>query len=366
MRKGFKLLFFLSLICLCYSLSAQDRALGIGYGMGYTIPNHPRFPKLNGPSHYFETSWTSSPEISRYWSKLNPKAILNLTASLQTFGNNAAMGEAIGLTPLMSFNLLKPAPFSMQLQMGWGIAFLTKKFNSFFNTTNIVIGTNLNSYVSGRLQLAYRVGDWEPFMKVSLLHYSNGNAMSPNLGINIPAFQTGILWHYDVKKTAMEVDMSMLPEFKRRFSPFVQLGLGMTATVSRGPFFPVYVVNSGAQWHYKRSRSLWAGLEYSFNSSVYQFFENNGSSLYERKDFDRYAFWLGHEWLFGRFGFFAMGGLYLNKHVYQRSLIPTQTGLNFYPRLPYKYLKNQAWIGVHIRAYFGLADYVMLQMGYSF
>ena len=340
---------------------SQTNSLALAYGIGYTIPNHPDFPEIKGPSNSFGLYWTH--KTNSLWSQLNSGATFQLHAAVQNFGNNAVLGQAFAITPAMSYPIVKKRQFSMQLQLGWGAAWITKKFDSFSNPGNIVIGTNLNASVKAGLEFAYKIKSLEPFLGLRVQHYSNGNAMSPNLGINLPVFETGLRWNYKMKEATFS--KPDLPKLKYPFRPFIQSGLGISANIQRGPFFPVYNFNAGVQWLYRPSKTLWAGAEYSFNSAVYEFYQNNGSITDLRK-FNRYAVWLGHEWIFGRFSFFALGGVYLNKHANQRSLFPTQTGINFYPKIPYLKPRHQFWIGLHIRAYFGLADYIMLQTGYRF
>jgi hypothetical protein len=368
-RISLQLFYLLCLLAMTSQLSAQGRALSLNYGVGYLVANHPRFPQVKALAHSFELAWESRPGSKRYWSILNKYPSLALSASVQTLGNGKQLGQALAFAPIMGFELLRPAPFSMQLQMGWGLAYLTKRYDSFSNPENIVVGTHLNAYATARLHLAYRIASWEPFLNIGVAHYSNGNVMSPNLGFNIPMLQAGL--RYRLQKETRDsseaaAKMAKLPPFRRHWSPFVQAGLGISATVSRGPFFPVQVLSAGGQWRYARSRSASAGLEYSFNASVYAWALENGGYSALRKDYERYAFWLSHEWIFGHFGFSALGGIYLNKHEGQRSVIPTQVGLNFYPRLPYRHFRHQVWVGLHIRAYFGLAEFVMLQAGYRF
>jgi hypothetical protein len=345
-------------------LIAQNNALSVGYGLGITIPNHPKFPEIKGPSHYGEMEWIHDNPL-KLWSMYNRGAKLHLSGSFQSFGNLEVTGIALGFTPYVSLLLFKKNAFKSELQLGWGLGWLSKKFDSFYNPANIVVGTHFNSSVAARLECAYRIKNFEPFLRLAVQHYSNGNAMSPNLGFNTPLVQAGLTFHYKTLDPALPLPHYTFPVHDKRFSPFIQLGIGFTANISRGPFFPVYNINAGAQYLYKPARSIWAALEYSFNSSSYHFYINNGAD-YQVNDFNRYALWVGHEWIFGRLGFLAIGGIYLNRHIGQRSIFPTQTGINFYPKLPYRYNKQQFWMGVHIRAYFGLADYVMLQMGYRF
>jgi hypothetical protein len=349
------------------NIAAQSRSFSISYGLGQSVANHPRFPKINTVAHYFELSWQTSPGINRYWSLLNKNTVFQISSAVQTFGNDQTLGFAFSIIPSLSFQLFNLKKLNFNLNLGAGIGYLNKKFDSYYNPQNIAIGTHLNASVFAKFNVKYNLPRISPYLSLSVIHYSNGNAMSPNLGINIPFIEAGLSFNY-IQNTPddslKQKKLSQLPDFKRRWSPFIQLGLGMSASVSGGPFFPVPVISAGVNWHYRRGRKAWGGLEYSFNSAVYQFYQHIGTNEFERKDFDRYAFWLGHEWFFGHFSLFTHGGLYLNKHVEQKSLFSTQIGINFYPKLPYKYFKNQFWIGIHVRAYTGLAEFVMLQIGY--
>lgn len=345
------------------------QALEFNYQGGFVIRNHPQFPELKSPTHNFELNYVLEPAENKYWSIFHKYPTLSLSASVQTLGNAEVLGQAVGFAPVMGFYLLRKQHWRLQGQLGWGLAYLTKRFDSFDNPQNIVIGTHLNAYTTARLRLAYRVGGWEPNFTLSLAHYSNSNAMSPNLGINIPSLQFGLRYHPKIKeidKSVQQEKLAQLPNFKQRVSPFVQLGMGMSAAISRGPFFPCYTAKVGAAWQYSRKGLAEMGVEYSFNGSVYQFRLHNNPTSVVLRDFNRYAIFLSHEFLFGQVGFYTLGGIYLNKHIDQRSLIATQVGINFYPRSTVWYRRHQVRIGLNIRAYFGLAEFVLLEMGYRF
>lgn len=359
------------IIVLLFLLTNQLRgqAIGINYQGGFGIANHPRFPALKSMTHSFELNYVLEPKDSSYWSIFHKYPTLSLSSSLQTLGNKEILGQAISFAPIMGFYLLRKTHWRLQGQLGWGLAYLTKHYDSFSNPKNIVIGTAINAYTTARLRLAYRVGAWEPNLSVVLTHYSNSNAMSPNLGMNIPALQAGLRYHLNIKESdVFERDrkLAALPLFKKRWSPFLQLGLGMSGTISRGPFYACYTGKAGVEWQYSRKAFAGAGLEYSFNGASYKFRLHNSPFSTAQKDFNRYAVFLSHEFLFGHFGFYTLGGIYLNKHVDQRSWMATQVGLNFYPRSTVWFQKHQVRIGVNIRSYFGLAEFALLELGYRF
>jgi hypothetical protein len=92
---------------------AQTNSLAMAYGIGYTIPNHPDFPEVKGPSNSIELGW--SHKQNAFWSLLNGGAVFHLNATFQNFGNNAVLGQAFALTPAMSYPIVKKRQFSNSL-----------------------------------------------------------------------------------------------------------------------------------------------------------------------------------------------------------------------------------------------------------
>lgn len=361
-------IFLFFLIFLTSFAQSQQQSFSVSYGIGYTIPNHPRFPETKSAAQYIDFVWSKKSDSTRYFSIFFNDPEFNLSGSVMSFGNNKDLGFAYAVIPSLSFSILKYKKLNATIEAGLGIAYLNKTFSSFNNPSNIAIGTSINANAHLKFELSYRLRKIQPFVKISAVHFSNGNAMAPNLGINSALFQTGIKIFCPKEKesTVLKKRIEDLPAFRKRWSASIHAGLGISSNISRGPFFPVYLIAAAANWQYSRTNLLAAGLEYSFNSSVYEFYQNNSSANIQRKNFDRYLLWASHEWIFGNFGFRTLGGLYLNKHANQKSIIATEVGINYYPKLPYKYPKNQICIGTHIRAYFGLAEFVMMQVGFRF
>jgi len=362
--------FFLlvSFICLSSAVQSQRQSFSVSYGMGYTIPNHPRFPEIISAAQYIDFVWSKKSDSSRYFSIFFKNPEFNLSGSFMSFGNNKELGFAYALTPSLGFRILKYKNFNANIEAGLGIAYLSRSFSSFNNPSNIAIGTSINANANLKFELTYQLKKIQPFVKISAVHFSNGNAMSPNLGINAALFQAGIKIFCPNKKDSIDLNKKIedLPVFKKRWTASIHSGLGISSNISRGPFYPVYLIDAAANWQYSRTNLVAIGLEYSFNTAIYEFYNNISPTSFQRKNFDRYLLWASHEWIFGNFGFRTLGGLYLNKHANQKSIIATELGINYYPKLPYKFPKNQIWIGAHIRAYFGLAEFAMMQIGFRF
>ncbi len=348
----------------------RGQSLGVDYQIGRVIANHPRFPRLNSPAQAIELSYTIEPQETKLWSLLHGYPRLSWVASFQTLGNKKVLGQAYGVAPVLGFYLWRSVHWRLQMQLGWGLAYLSRHYDDFDNRENIVIGTAINAYNTAALRLAYRWSAWEPSLSLAVGHYSNGHLRAPNLGANIVSLRLGIAYHClshsQAGKKERKEALSRLEAFQGRWSAGLRLGLGANSYQSRGPLYPAYLLALGLGYQYARQGLVSAGVEYSINTASYHFRRHNNASATQIRDFDRYSIWIDHELLFGHIGFYTLGGIYLNKHSEQRSLFATQVGLNFYPRSVFRSLQHQCWIGLHIRAYFGLAEFPMLQLGYRF
>lgn len=344
------------------SLRAQTAAFGGSVQWAKPIANHPRYPDLASSVGALELRYQFNTK-EQYWQSLYPKARFSMLFNYQQTGNPEVLGHAWALAPMLGFGLLEKKAWRLEMQLAWGLAYVSKCFDSFSNPQNIVLGSRVNAFATARLQAGYQLKRWKFRSALIVSHYSNGNYSSPNLGINLAAIELGLDYHWQSTKEQKE-SKNRSPE-QSKFSPFMQASLGATSRVSRGPIFPVYVLSTGLHWQYRPRALVGAGLEFSRNTAISAFRFHNSPEGYQSKDFNRYCFWLHHEFLLGHVGFQTLGGLYLNQHVDRGSIFATGMGLNYYLKNPYFYKRHQIWVGVHVRAYMGLAEFVMLQAGYK-
>lgn len=350
------------LLCKSFPTHAQSSALGLGLQWAKPIANHPKYPDLAASVGAIELRYQFNTE-SQHWQSLYPKARFSLLFNYQQTGNPEILGHAWALAPMLGLGLLEKKAWRMEMQLAWGLAYASRRFDSFSNPQNIVLGSRINAFASARLQAAYQLKRWHLRTALIVSHYSNGNYSSPNLGINLAAIELGLDYRWQSTKENKE-PKNRIPK-QGKFSPFIQASLGATSRFSRGPIFPVYVLSTGLHWQYSPRALAGAGLEFSRNTAISAFRFHNSPQAYQSKDFNRYCFWLHHEFLLGHIGFQTLGGLYLNKHVDQGSVFATGMGINFYLKNPYFYKRHQTWVGIHVRAYMGLAEFVMLQAGYK-
>lgn len=348
----------------------QQYALELNYQFGTNIAIHPKYPAIENYSHTGEITLLQHSQANKIWTILYGQPTVAYSFAYQTLGNEAILGNAYSFVPSLEFKLFKLNRLDMKVRLGWGGGIMTKKYDSFYNKENIVIGSNFNACVSLRALFRYRILE-AIHLQIGggITHYSNGGFTNPNLGVNIPFAQIGI--QYSFQKPAVSDSLSkqligQLPNLNQSFRPFVQIGLGLTETAStRGPKYPIYSIALGVSRLMTRISKLSLSIEYLYNTSPYAFDRQNGAVDLKHLNYARFSISATHEFLFGHWGLVTGLGAYMNKHKYQRSVLLTKVGFNFYLQNYFKKIKHQLWLGCHVRAYAGEAEFVEVLLGYN-
>lgn len=365
-----KALLFIFLLWGSPFLCAQQYALETSYQFGTNIPIHPRYPTIQTYSHTGEITLLQHTQAKRIWSILYKQPTVAYSFAYQTLGNEEILGNAFYVVPSLDFKIFEIGRLDMRARVGWGVGLITKQYDSFRNRENIVIGSPINACVSLRALFRYRILETlHVQLGAGITHYSNGGFTNPNLGINIPFVQVGL--QYSFRKPALSDRLSReligtLPSLNQSIRPFIQIGLGLTEVAStRGPKYPIFSIALGVSRLMARISKLSFSVEYLYNTAPYAFDRQNAAVDLKHLNYARFATLLTHELLFGHWGFVTGIGIYVNKHRYQRSLIVSKVGFNFYLKNYFKKMKHQLWAGCHVRAYAGEAEFVEVILGYN-
>ncbi|MCP4438064.1 MAG: acyloxyacyl hydrolase [Aureispira sp.] len=370
-----KLLTFFSILLFCWHttyLQAQIKGIETAYQAGYSIPTHPLFPSIQTPSHSAELSYWFKTGTKCLWHKLYKYPEIHFSATFQTLGNDKILGHAIGVIPNMSFNIYKKKRFDIQARIGWGLAYITKYYDNFTNPQNIALGSNINAYARAHIHFRYKIlNNLRLGLGLGISHYSNGGFSNPNLGVNIAGGQIGLQYIFShptpmpIATTDSTTALPTLPKGHKTFRPYLSIGLGFTEKGFKGPKYPTYVASAGVSRLFGRISKVSAGIEYVINMAQYEFHKHNSNEEIALSQVHRFSVFFSHELLFGNFGFYTGGGVYLNKHLSQRSIITAKIGFNFYLHNYFKRVKHQLWAGFHVRTYFGEAEFIEFVLGYN-
>jgi len=352
------------------SVFAQQYGIESSYQFGTNIPIHPKYPAIEKYSHTAEVALLQRTQGKKIWSILYKKPTVAYVFAYQTLGNQRVLGEAFYFVPSLDFRAFKVKRLDMLVRVGWGVGIVTKSYDAFTNLENIVLGSPFNACATVRAMFRYQVlDDFHVYLGGGITHYSNGNFTLPNLGLNIPFAQLGVQYSFQAPKVSDSLStkiLASLPDLNQTFRPFVILGLGFTEKgTTRGPKYPIYSISLGVSRMMTRISKLSLSFEYLYSTAVYAFHRNSGTPKLDPLDYTRFSIIATHELLFGHWGFVTAVGAYFNKHKSQGSVLLTKIGFNLYLKNYFKKVKHQLWVGCHIRAYAGNAEFVEFILGYN-
>lgn len=288
-------------------------------------------------------------------------------AYVQThFGNKEIFGETYGLLPFIKFNILRSKYIDFYARLGAGLGYITKTFHPVSNPTNNVIGSKLNSLIQFRMGLDFHIHkEIDLVLAGAFTHYSNSSTQAPNLGINLPSLNLGVIYkpnHFEKKYTVTKNPK----EFQKKNEYSFKFGLGIKDKNPWGAKFPVY---SGAL-QYARfigfANKLLVGTTVSFDQYEYDFMliqeiDKDKNQELQAMDWSLYG---GYEMMLGNVGInFIVGAYLLNKG--DDAPLWAKPGITYY-FTEFGKTKHKPFIGINIKTHYFVAQFVEIHTGIAF
>lgn len=266
--------------------------------------------------------------------------------------NNPRAGKAISILPYINFQLAKGKRDALQLRSGWGLGYLTRKFDINTNRKNLAVSSRINAAFSFILEYRHTFAERFTILTgLSLTHFSNGALKIPNAGLNVFGANFAFQHHFGQLQAYNRTPSR--PELLRSWQLVIWNGAfpKETEPVNRGKFF-AYTVSVGASKLLKSTKgSFSAGLDYSYD----------GTLKVRRAGVDtpfpaRLGLHLGYIMHIGKLSVPFQQGIYLidkfktNTPVYQR------IGLRYHLTKPF-------FLTVNLRTHFFTADFIEAGFG---
>jgi Lipid A 3-O-deacylase (PagL) len=285
---------------------------------------------------------------------------------------SASLGKAFGLFPTFDLKLMTHQKFQSTMQLGLGLAYLTRYYDALTNPDNNAVGSNVNGTAQFKWQNQYSVNpNWQILFGLSFTHYSNGSSQQPNFGINIGAAQFGVKWQPNhINKTEyVHRDTSSKPA--HRFG--VSMHAGMTYVepgVLRGPRYPYYFLSVGGLYRTSKVNQVLLGLDFEYDKSTY-YWSLHTASVFTKADANagasRWSIFVADEIFFGNFSFWAQMGYYLNNKtaLSLTAVWYNKIGLRYhFPAFGRP--KTRFFVGSYLKTHRVAAEYMGLGIGASF
>lgn len=320
------------------------------------------------------------------------------------FGNLDTLGYAVLAMPQIEFKAFNSQDIS--ILTGLGISYFSKKFHHITNPQNRAVTTDLTW--AFRLALYYRIltlerSNWRVGLAYS--HHSNGHTRLMNNGYN--SFTLGLSAQFG--NASVSEQLSHHDGGNRFTSDYFSLRAGLGKNVFALPFNErrdVYVLAGEYGRVYKNSLKLGIGFYYRFYQHYYRYIVHRESLVQNGREFDYfqgnpvfYASNLGisvqGEILLNHWGIEMQLGYNFHKPAYKlewrinegwenppkeidrgwqlgeynvkykmKYRFATRLGLKYYILGNERRSKNDVFIGAHLNANLGQADFSEVSIGY--
>ena len=381
MLNSTKLLFLILLFSINVAFAQNDSAYkrknpfacSVTLDYGRVITNNPVFPPITNNSYSIELNFNRQTTGTETWQPLHNYPRFGGELIYTSIGNPKVFGDAFGVLPTLQYTFSKKNRFRWYYELGTGLAYITKPFNLVTNPENNVTGSDINEVVVLRIGYEFAISR-ESLLSPSItfIHYSNGSARDPNLGLNI--YSIGITYRFrDHEKTPLTPTRKQfrdsLPPLSKGLHIQALAGIGFEGwTVAGGPEYHVYIANFSLVKYINHKNKISIGIDESYNIGGLDYIRQEeirvaGSPQYAASGT---AVFVGYEWLYGHIGLAVHLGPYLKVPFEATSKIFENMGIQYYIFNPITHTGSNLFIGAHVQTYFGQAMYDDACLGVTF
>ncbi len=376
---------------------------------GHSFTDYDEFPSRNPQYNIIlNFGWSNS---NKRWTEKLKKTTTGFSIGYSNFGNNESLGSAYSFMPFIKFDLSKNKRFSALFSIG--TSFFTEEFNEQTNFGNKAISTDF--VWSFRSFFYYKLSEKEnPFsIGLGFFHHSNGHTRLPNQGINSALLSLSKPLFSRSNDDSVHFETYRSDEFETRNYLSIQTSYGDNSLSIPFPFNENALVSRSSIDYGKiinPNLKLGLGAYYTFYEHYYKYISNNESMVQEGREFESLksnptwnASALGisvnGELLLNHIGVEARIGFNIHKPAYKidkrinqgwyffprefpidsgyplgeldteyklKRYISTRLGLNYYLISTRKMPKHNVFIGAHINANLGQADFTEFNIGYIY
>ncbi|MGB1019402.1 MAG: acyloxyacyl hydrolase [Chitinophagales bacterium] len=283
------------------------------------------------------------------------------------FGNEATLGSAYGFAPFVKYYITRSKVVDFHAKLAGGLAYLTQVYDPIKNPINNVIGSRLNTVVQFRMGVDFHLTkEVDLQFGATFMHYSNSSVQAPNLGINIPSGNLGVIYKpkYFEREYIVEQDKTI---FQKKNEYTFKFGLGVNQKFARGANYPAYSFALQYGRYFGYANKLLAGAIVSFEQYEYDFLVNrqideDKDQTFRAMDWSAY---LGYEMMLGRVGLSFIVGAYIHNPTLGNAPIWAKPGITYY--FPgFGKQKHKPFLGINMKTHYFTAQYVEMNFGIAF
>jgi len=301
-------------------------------------------------------------------------------------GNNRVFGKSISLIPNITFDY-KYRKVNANITVGLGLAYFNKPYNRISNPENVVIGSKITNSTYAAITFNREITKKIDINAgLGILHFSNGHYKLPNVGMNVPFVNLGLIYAFKSKSTAKE--FKKCTDYYKKWVANVRLSLGIhefgyATKPTGGPKYPVYNAALYASKRLTYINTLQIGVMASYYTDYYDYIvDQQVYDSQEKLKSSCFTVFAGHEYLLGRLSFVTQFGINVyhpfqlffyeqNNDLsgisnYLKVYNSNRLGVQYYLLNPLESKRFNINVGLFIKAKFFSADFVEGTLGFSF
>ena len=268
------------------------------------------------------------------------------------FDPTKPVGNIVAVLAHAGKNFYKTKRSNLQWRLGFGTAYVEKRYDSETNLKNNVISERINFTLNGQMNFNYQICQKVILnLGVGLTHVSNGALKRPNFGINLPTLHVGV--GVNIAKGDNENRKDSIKLFKRKTNFYISPFIGLKEVYPvNGPRYFLGGINAYVERRMNRNSGLNIGVYFSYDKSKKAEIVNDTLNL--KNVFinrTQAAIIAGHELYINRLSLITQIGMYLYD--------PTHLSKSFYQKVGFKYyVSEKVFVGMIMKLDLGVAEWI--------
>jgi len=313
----------------------------------------------------FELNIQKRTDGSKPWHAFYKRPTLGICYWYSSLANSKILGNIHAIFPFMDFPLKESNTVHFNFRAGFGLGFLTKRFDRFTDYKNIAIGSRFNAGINIMYHILFDVSKSISISGgIGITHFSNGAFKMPNLGINLPTANLGLkvkIKEANKKQTdklSINSEDGQKVKSKNEINVFTAFGVREVYPICGKKYFSCTVAGTFLR-KINPKRKIGLGLDFSYNAS--NVFTLSHDSIFPKNKIlvTRPGISFAHELVFSRLSFIVQFGRYLYA-------MDNSDGM-FYDRVGFRFAITNHWFAhLALKTHFAKADYIESGFGYRF
>lgn len=333
---------------------------------GFLIAHHVEMEIYNSHFPSFEFSISQASYGKRQWESFYNYPVMGVTYYNAWLGNSQDLGQAHAVFPFISFPLQKNRKQELNLRLGAGVAYLTRKFDRLTNYKYNAIGSHVNAAVN--LMVEYR---WKPLHQlqlsagIQLMHFSNGSMKTPNFGLNIPAVTVGAAFRLNKEQQLIQrrlrPDLTMF-EFDGK--DYLEIKIGTIISRKQtgdidGEKFNIYAGFISVMKNLEYKHKVGLCFDLSWDGSDALLVNRFNTDPYNKKELTKPGLAAAYELVLARTSFAFNLGFYLGGKDKSEGMTYYKVGIQYL-------IHKNLFANLTLKTHYARADYLGIGLGYRF